>query len=173
MLYTKNRKSSGFTLIELLVIISIIGFLSSVILTSLNNAKLKAQYASVQSDIRAFTQMAIIAQGEQSQTLLEITQSNCSDCVCRSGDMRNIPDTNDCYTKWIHARDAIMTATNGIVRGLEKMERDPWGSPYSLNENEGEIDCSTVDVIRSLGPNGIWNDTDDYIILIPLSGFCP
>jgi len=46
MNFLKSR-NSGFTLIELLVVISIIGLLSSVVLTSLSSARKKAKDASI------------------------------------------------------------------------------------------------------------------------------
>ena len=46
----KNRSRKGFTLIELLVVIAIIGILSSVAMTSLNGARVKARNAKKISD---------------------------------------------------------------------------------------------------------------------------
>lgn len=47
----QNERGKGFTLIELLVVISIVGLLSSIVLVSLNSARLKAREASRQATI--------------------------------------------------------------------------------------------------------------------------
>lgn len=54
-IYLNLKNKRGFTLIELLVVISIIGILSSVILASLSEARLKARNAKRLSDIKQYS----------------------------------------------------------------------------------------------------------------------
>lgn len=51
----EQKNSVGFTLIELLVVISIIGLLSSIVLTSVNSARAKARDARRKSDLRTIS----------------------------------------------------------------------------------------------------------------------
>lgn len=169
------KERGGFTLIELLVVISIIGFLSSIVLASLNSARVKVRYAKAQVELNQFIQAAVIAQGESGKRLQDITGSGCSNCVCRGRDIRNIPESDSCYTQWVNALTTIQNATAGIVSGIDRMTRDPWGSPYGLDENEresGPTDCR-LDTIRSAGPDGVLHNGDDQSYVIPHSKPCP
>lgn len=47
-------RNKGFTLIELLVVIAIIGVLSSVVLASLNSARVKSRVAAAQTSLKSF-----------------------------------------------------------------------------------------------------------------------
>ena len=60
----KTRTAAGFTLIELLVVVSIIGLLSSVVLTSLNSARTKAKEAALKTQALEFRKLLALEYSE-------------------------------------------------------------------------------------------------------------
>lgn len=165
------KKKKGFSLIELLVVISIIGLLSTLAVVSLNNARRNAQITKAQTELSQIVKAITIAQGETGQYLLTITGSGCSDC---SGgrvvgfDYRNIPETDPFYARWALSISNIDTASNGLANGVKNITRDPWGSPYHLDENEGEGGGCAHDSLYSNGPDGFIGTADDiYSQTIP------
>lgn len=168
-------KRRGFTLIEILVVIAILGVLSAVVLASLNAARSRAGNAAARSDLKQILKAIQIAQAEQNKPLWQITGSGCSDCgTCRTApDLRNVPTNHACYTTWVNNITAIQNATNGQYTSLTKITRDPWGSPYTIDENEGEVvgnPCANQDSLRSVGPDGAWGTADDIIVRPEWSG---
>lgn len=174
-MYNGGMKSRGFTLVELLVVMSIIALMSSIMTSAISTARLKAQTGAVRQSMAQFAKAVSVAQGESTKTLYTITGSTCSDCVCRTGaDLRG--DAGTCYAGWVNVVTRVQSNSNGIVTNLTNMTRDVWGSPYGVDENQGESgagSCSSTDGLRSVGPDGIWGNSDDIIVALPLSPKCP
>ncbi len=158
----------GFTLIELLVVISIIGVLSSVVLASVTQARDAAREARAKQEIREIRNAIIIAQGEQGGRPLFTfaNYANCVACGCTGG-----YTTSQCTENWEMALQQIQTATKGLVSGLERFARDPWGNPYNMDANQYEgsnpAACGSVDTIEVFGR------TISGLPTIPLAPNCP
>lgn len=169
----RNSQNSGFTLIELLVVISIIGILASIVIVSLDDARTKARYVRAAKEMQQFHVAVMQATGEAgSVPLMAITGSGCSACQCTAGeDLKDISAGSSCSQRWTASLDSVITASRGLAEGLEGMERDPWGSPYLLDENEGEQPANycRIDHIRSAGKDGIRSTADDYVLNLSFS----
>ncbi|MCW1892309.1 MAG: type II secretion system GspH family protein [Candidatus Uhrbacteria bacterium] len=176
------RIRKGFTLIELLVVIAIIGLIATISVVTLQYTRERARIAQARNSLKLLEKLYMAAQQEQSAPIVNITLNGCTDCSCRtSTDMRNT--TGPCYTDWETSLNRVKAAASGAITAApEVFLRDPWGSPYSLDENEREFspaDCRP-DTFRSLGPDGIYNTVDDinldgtaYLSPIPYSRPCP
>lgn len=57
---SKNHKNLGFSLVELLIVITIIGILSTVVLSSLSNSRARAYDSKVKQNLRNFRTAADI-----------------------------------------------------------------------------------------------------------------
>ncbi|HEY4483033.1 MAG TPA: type II secretion system protein, partial [Candidatus Paceibacterota bacterium] len=75
-----KKYSKGFTLIELLVVIAIIGILSSVVLASLNTARVKARDARRISDINSL-QLALELYSNDNSGKYPLASATCSATV--------------------------------------------------------------------------------------------
>lgn len=165
-----RKKQSGFTLIELLVVISIIGILASTVLASLEDARLSAQYTTAKQELKVISDALIIATGP-GESLGLFTGNYCSDCNCKvsygaPSDVRNISTSHLCYQNWINV---INRSSDKSLKIDENLDRDPWGSPYMLDENELELlaDQCRNDTLRTVGVDGQYGSADDYVILLP------
>lgn len=155
---TLSLHKQGFTLVELLVVISIIAILSVIGVTIFSSAQNSAKKAKLGADFDAIykniEQTRIINQ----KSLSQITGSNCSECGCRGS------DANNCLSTMTTAYAKVTSA---------QLPLDPWGRPYTFDENEGETgvtDCR-FDTIDSAGPDNILRNSDDICYLVPLAGY--
>jgi prepilin-type N-terminal cleavage/methylation domain-containing protein len=130
-------KSKGFTLIELLVVVAIIGVLATVVLGTLGTAQEKARVAKTRSDLKQITNLISIAHINTDKTLLQITGSGCSTCVCTTAGLI-LKDSISCVNNWKNAIDKIVVAAGIDISLAKGFYQDPWGNPYLLDENEGE-----------------------------------
>lgn len=84
---------NGFTLVELLVVISIIGVLSTIAITSLNGARLKAKDAAIMSSANSIMKAAQIdaatSQDYKAYYFYDWTGSPVQDCNLKFGSISN------------------------------------------------------------------------------------
>ena len=120
------------------------------------------------------SKMALAAKKAEDKPLFVITGENCSLCGCEGRDLRTLAPGDVCRRKWDATRTRLGRAAGASPRLLTALARDPWGSPYLLNENEGEspdFPC-LPDTIASAGANGLFGDADDLTVTVP-NAFCP
>jgi len=124
----KKRTGSqeGFTLIELLVVIAIIGLLATIVLVSLNTARIKARDARRQSDMR------------QISLAMEMWYDSNSSSYCLPG-----PGATNC--NWANT---YATACSGAIGSfMPAIPTDPGGRTYycsDAGQTDGQTYCAWV-----------------------------
>lgn len=96
----------------------------------------------------------IVAREAVNGTLMTVTGNGCTRCSCPyvSGDLtkwNSLAKTSSCWVQYYSAIDKIGTASGMNIASLKA--GDPWGSPYSIDENELENGTCNYDNIRSVG----------------------
>lgn len=147
----------GFTIVELLIVIVVIAILASIIVVAYNGITAKAQSSKVSADIAMLVRAMRTARLNADKTLYGVTGNNCTRCSCPylNGDTTpayTLPKTHGCWTAYFNTLDKIAAASGTNLSSLKA--GDPWGSPYSIDENEGEGGGCGYDIITSWGRSG-------------------
>lgn len=169
-----NKPTKGFTLIEIIIVITIIGIISTIVLSSLNSARDKSHTALAQRELTEIRSAMEVLYSDTG------TYPNGANSYCRS----SLPANNEID---LSTDAAGLLANGGGFAGwggpyISDIE-DPWGNPYYLDEDYqcmasttgcGGIDDVSTDssVIVSCGPNGALSggscDYDDDNIVVRL-----
>ncbi len=158
----KIKKSKGFTLLELLIVIAIIGILSSIVVSSMNNAREKGQISKVEQELQSIKTAMEMMQIDTDewpghQTPFEINTGSDNEIENITGSTAGLAGTDGVYPNWQGPY---------IIQDIV----DPWGNyyffdtDYDLNRGVGPVVNGAV--IGSYGPNGVGNnvyDSDDII----------
>lgn len=169
-------KNRGFTLIELLVVIAVIGILASVVLASLNSARVKARNARRNSDIKELiTAFNLGLNG--SGTLPDTGTANWH-CISAT-----------CYDAWVSAYPANATVDAFLLANISSKPIDPPGGtrgyggylyiynyPSPLTMLDGTVlSGSMINWIQELpntagicGPGKVYGVTTEYVQCIGL-----
>lgn len=158
------KRQKAFTLIEVLVIIALISLLASMVLLLLKDAGNRARVAKAKAELSQIEKAIELTRYTQNKVLGEIT-SWCSDCPCRDDADLKSPD------------EACLNSVNNFFSKIgQPFLLDPWGSPYLMDENEGEDPANPClwsggqlrkDDLRSVGPDRKYGTGDDVRQPIP------
>jgi prepilin-type N-terminal cleavage/methylation domain-containing protein len=143
-----NRKTTtGFTLVELLVVISIISFLSSIVLASLNTARQKAKITAIKAEMGEFVKALEIYRSNYGEYLTV----NCGSTILSNIDAQyqcadSVPDLND------PDMNSERTFSNYIAYD-SNMEKIYKGDLFEVLASIPKV--SGVQIIYISSPNGI------------------
>lgn len=142
-MYSKNFKK-GFSLVEVLVIISIMGLLVAIFVSTYYSYVEKAKYTRATSDLKVIN-LAFERYLEDNDDLPPIGTDHCDACKISVYLMDYSQDNTESWQQIVD----IFNNTNYPFK-LPKI--DPWGTPYAYDKNYSQP-CPAWTIICSAGPN--------------------
>lgn len=163
----------GFTIVELLIVIVVIAVLAAISIVAYTGVQDRARQTKIDSDIRIIEKAVVAARSLSGKTLIQITGTADSVWGCVSQptgtNLANLARSHSCWQRYDTTLRLISEASSIDITGVV----DPWGRPYSINENEGEAgDCTKPDRIGVYTQPFVTGYGMKYRIDVPLSGYC-
>ena len=146
----RGQKQHGFTIVELLIVIVVIAILAAITIVAYNGIQSRAQTSVVQSDLVAI-EKAMRLYREERGTLPP------------GGDFYS-GTANPPQAGWDTTVLQSMRNTN-IISGSGPVT-DPWGHYYWYDNNDCTFGQGGSSPVRSVGPDGVNNTSDDIGITI-------
>jgi prepilin-type N-terminal cleavage/methylation domain-containing protein len=129
---------AGFTIVELLIVIVVIGILAAVVIVAYMGIQERAREAKIQADFNEIRKAVTIIHTNGS-TLGEIVGDYWTGGSCMTKpdgtDLAALSHSDPCWADYLDALNKLSIASSLNVRNII----DPWGRPYYIDENEGEI----------------------------------
>lgn len=170
--FSKASKESegkkGFTLLELLIVIALLAVLATSMILLLRPGKYidDVKRETTRAKLDKLTEHINRIKGLSGKSLQQMTGSYWTEGPCNG--TTTPPGSNQaCINQWESALRLIETEgiRIGIGVGLSDFTRDSYGSPFGLDENEGEslgvLGTCVNDVLRSFGKDGLSDTADD------------
>lgn len=171
---------AGLTMIELLVVMVILAMLAGLGTVSYDRVRQQPLRARAVAEVKMLgTNLRVGLDSAGLETSRELTGAFWTAQYCiDAGDLRELSRTHECWTRFLRSMQIMQD--RGWVDNVDLSRGDPWGSPYLIDENEGEavvgqwgLNCRRRDQVLSAGPNGIYEHGlgDDIGFYLPRRKF--
>jgi general secretion pathway protein G len=151
IMWAKQKKQSGFTIVELLIVIVVIGILAAITIVAYNGIQSRARTTTVNNDLKNIRTAMLMYRADYG------TLPNNADWYSGT----TMPPTN----RW--ATEIVANLKNLKYVQTSGLEQDPWGQYYFYDNNDCTIGQGGTSYVKSVGPDGALNTSDDITLNIP------
>lgn len=174
----KNGKKKSVTVLELIVVFIVIGLLMTIFTLVLNDTKERARHSAAFSEMSSIHLAIEAARSATGRTLVEIIGNNLHSNVCRIDDsllqpkrinLRGVKSDHPCFVLQLNNLKRINEASGNMLNaflGNPSGIRDPWGSPYVIDEVKNRDNECRFGYLRSAGRDGIVGTEDDIFVFL-------